>query len=634
MKEAFVKFVRDLREPVRAQRQEKIREVELSWSADEFASFRLFVMGLHSSEMADVCYALADAQAAPLLEILADYAENEPNLMKIAFQSMEKTSQEARIFLAKKLVASQKADVRAQACKMLGRAGSRALPILEKALADEDGGVRLAAVKAISRGDFKSLGSRILPLLREDDKKVRLAALETAARLGVASPASENDLLSILRDEREDEPARRLAAGILARASNGAARRIMLEALHNPAAPAGLRLAAAESLGAYDDFEAIKAVVEAVDDPDARIAQMAHMSLNRKSSGAFEEILAQILSGQDIRLARHAAELLGGLDTGAARRALLDRLKIERRMPVVNALARAMGKSDAPGSWDALMAMQKKESIDDPGFFAALAEVVNEENLPQYAALFDEVANPESKREILDRLARFALSSPVTPGMRSLAIRVLKNPDPSLHIYAATILAHTADLESGETALVLDRLGRLGKDPQIHSVVRALLVNTRGALAELFRDAPPEACQILAYASTQATSMGENAEELFLKVANWAGKGVPGATPALRGMAALAPGALVGAMAKSGDPIFLIEAWSGLPEHDRLAHRPKFRIFFAEASQPDALEALRLLENIHDHHALQDLADVAFTSRYPDVRKAALSLARGLILAQ
>lgn len=633
MKDAFVELVRELQGTVRARRQEKIREVELSWSAAELVGFRLFVMGLHSAEMADVCYALSDAQAAPLLEILGDFAEKDPDLMKIAFRSMEKTSHLARIFLAKRLIASPKPEVRARTCEMLGNSGSQAEPLLEQALADRDVRVQQAAIHAISRGAFKNLGPRLLPLLRSSDRNVRFAALGAIARMGVTSPTLNTDLLAILQDSSQEEQTRRLAAGVLARASNRKGRSVLLDALRHPGAEYVLRVAAAESLSGYDDSEAIKAVLRAVDDPDATISKTARMSLSRKHSQAFADILARHLGDADVRIAELAAEVLGGLDARFVRDILLSRLKTERRMPLVSALAQAMSKGGIPGAWNALMAKQQEEKISSPAFFSALADVAEEDNLAEFAALFDTVQDAEIRRVIMARLALFARTSPVAPEIESLAARVLHEPDETLHLSAATILAHVPHLDAQKVALVLERLAGSGEDPGVARVVGAMLRNRGGTLADVFLDAPPSAAGLLAQAATEAACVGEKAESLFRIVAHWARNGAPHARDALQAMAFLAPSALVAAMAKCPDQIFLMEAWSALPEQDRASNRPDFQAFFTEAAPEDALAGIQMLKKLRDLRSLGDVADVAFTSGYPAVRKAALALTRELILA-
>lgn len=633
MKDAFVDFVRELQGTVRARRQEKIREVELAWSASELAGFRLFVMGLHSSEMADVCYALSDAQAVPLLEILGDFAEKDPDLMAIAFRSLEKTSYLARIFLAKRLIASPKPEVRARTCEMLGNSGSQAEPLLEQALADRDARVQYAAVNAVFRGAFKRLGPRIVPLLRSGDKKVRFAALGAVARLGVTSPTLNNDLLAILQDSSQDEQARRLAAGILARASSRKARAALLEALRNPDAEYALRVAAAESLSGYDDPEAIQAVLRAVDDRNANIAKTARMALSRKHSQAFADILAQNLGNADLRIAELAAEVLGGLDARFVRDILMSRLQTERRIPVVSALAQAMSKGGIPGTWNALMAKQQEEKIYSPAFFSALADVAAEDNLREFASLFDKVHDPAVRRVIMDRLALFARTSPVAPEIESLAARVLNEPDTTLYISAATILAHVADLDAYKVRLVLERLAGAGEDPGVMRVLAVMLRNKGGALADLFLGAPPSAAGLLAQAAAEAACVGERAESLFRTVANWARIGAPRAGDALQAMALLAPAALVAAMAHCADQLFLMEAWSALPDQDRASNRPNFQAFFADASPEDALAGIRILKGLQDPRSLNAMADVAFTSKEPAVRKAALALTRELVLA-
>lgn len=633
MKDAFVELVRELRGTVRARRQEKLREVELAWSAGELAGFRLFVMGLHSSEMADVCYALSDAQAVPLLEILGDFAEKDPELMKIAFRSMEKTSSLARTFLAKRLIASAKPEVRARTCAMLGNSGAQAEALLRQALADPDARVQRAAIDAVSRGGFKRLGLRIVPLLRSRDREVRFAALGAIARLGVTSPSLNEDLLAILQDRSQEEQTRRLTAGILARTASRKGRATLLEALRTPGAEYTLRVAAAESLSGYDDPEAIRAVLRAVDDRDATVAKTARMSLSRKHSQVFADILARNLDDADVRIAELAAEVLGGLEARLVRDILMDRLKTERRIPVVSALAQAMSKGGIPGTWSALIAKQHEESICSPAFFHALADVAEEDNLREFAALFDNVHDAEIRRVIMDRLALFARTSPVPPEIGSLAVRVLNEPDTAVHIPAATILAHVSGLDAQTVTLVWERLAGAGEDPRVACTLAEMLRKRGGALADLFLGAPPAAAGLLARAAAEAASLGEGAARLFRTVANWARAGAPHARDALHAMALLAPSALTAAMTNCADQIFLIEAWSGLPEQERASNRPDFQAFFAEASPEDALAGIRILKRLQDLRSLNAMADVAFTSREPAVRKAALALTRELILA-
>lgn len=633
MKDAFVEFVRELQGTVRARRQEKIREVELSWSASELASFRLFVMGLHSSEMADVCYALSDAQAIPLLEILGDFAEKDPDLRKIAFQSMEKTSYLARLFLAKRLLASPKREVRARACEMLGNSGPQAQPLLEQALTDQDVKVQHAAIEAVSRNFIKGLGTKIISFLRSSDKDVRFAALGAVARLGVTSPVLDDNLLSIFQNSSFEEQTRRLAAGLLARSSNRRGRGVLLEALRNPGAEYTLRVAAAESLCGYDDPEAIRAVLCAVDDQDANIAKTARMALSRKNSQQFANILAQSLNDANPRIAELSAEVLGGMDAKFTGNILMRGLRHEQRLSVVCALAQAMSKGGIPGTWNALMEKQRKEKIDSPDFFSALADVAEEDNLGEFATLFNNVRDRESRRVILARLAFFTCTSSVTPEIEAIALRVLNEHDSTLYISAATIMSHVSGLDARKTSLILERLADVGEDQRVERVVAAMLHVKGGDLAPVFMYAPPSAAGMLAQGASRATGVGEGAGQLFRTVASWARNGTPNAKDALRAMAFLAPAALVAAMAKCADQVFLIEAWSGLSDQDRAANRPDFQVFFEKATLQDALYCIEILKKLRDPQNLRDVANTAFTSREQSVRKAAVNLARDLILA-
>lgn len=634
MKDAFVEFVRDLQGTVRARRQEKIREVELTWSANELASFRLFVMGLHSSEMTDVCYALADAKATPLLEILVDFAEKNPELMKIAFQSMEKTSGLARVFLAKKLLNSKKSEVRARTCEMLGSSGETARAMLEMALGDPSAKVQVSAIQAIVRGGHGSLGKKLIPLLRNHYKDVRFAALGALARLGEHSAALTHDVLVILQDQSEEEQVRRIAAGILVRASCQEGRMRLLEALRNPDAEYVLRLAAAESLSGYNDADCIKAVLRAAHDKDANIAKTARLSLSRKHSQDFVNILALCLEDPDLQVAVLAAELLGGLDVSFVKEILINRLKIEQRLPLVIALAEAMSNGGFAGAWPALIEKFHEKKASSPMFFAALADAAAEENLPEFASLFDEVADEESKTVIMQRLALFSQTSPITAEIKALAVRVLNGPNTLFHLSAATILAHVPFLEAEHTSMLLYRLAEQGEEPTVPRIVGILLRNRQGALADLFQCAPPSAAKLLVSAVKEASWLGEKATLLFHIVAHWVRNDVQDAKEALQAIAFLDSAALVAAMPKCPDQLFLIEAWTHLPEQDRFAHRPDLDAFFKTATPHDCLQGMHILDKLHDTWYLRAIASVAFTTKEPAVQQAAIALTRTLVLAK
>lgn len=633
MKDAFVELVRDLQGTVRARRQEKIREVELTWSASELASFRLFVMGLHSSEMTDVCYALSDAKATPLLEILIDFAEKNAELMKVAFQAMEKTSGMARIHLAKQLLNSKKYEVRARTCEMLGTSGEAAKSMLEMALDDPSAKVQVAAIQGILRGGHGTLSTRLIPLLRSPDKDVRFAALGALARLGSHSADLSNDVLGILDDQSEKEQVRRIAAGILVRVSCREGRRRLLEALRNPDAEYVVRLAAAESLSGYNDAEAIKDVLRAAHDKDPNIAKTARLSLSRKHSPDFVNILALCLEDSDLQIAVLAAELLGGIDVHLVRGILIRRLKVEQRLPLVTALADAMSKGGFAGAWPRLIEKFREKKACSPLLVAALADAAEEENLSEFASLFDDVVDEESKALILQRLALFAQTSPVTAAMEALAVRVLNASATVFHLSAATILAQVPLLDAEHTAMVLRRLAEHGEDPAVPRIVGILLRTRRGALADVFQFAPPSAARLLVSAVEEASCLGEKAPLLFHTVAHWVRHGVQDAKEALQAMALFDPAALIAAMPKCPDQIFLIEAWTHLPEQDRLAYRPDLEAFFKLSTPSDCLQVMHCLEKLHDAWYVREIASVAFSTKEPAVQQAAIALTRTLVLA-
>lgn len=633
MKDAFVELVRDLQGTVRARRQEKIREVELTWSGNELASFRLFVLGLHPSEMTDVCYALADAKATPLLEILIDFAEKNAELMKVAFQSMEKTSGLARVFLAKKLLASPKPEVRARTCEMLGSSGEAAKAMLEMTLEDHNAKVQVAAIQALVRGGHGSVWAKLVPLLRSKDREVRFAALGGLARLGAHSAALKTDLLGILQNQAEEEQVRRIAAGVLVRIACQDGRTLLLEALRNPEADYVLRVAAAESLSGFNDVDAIKTVLRAAHDQDSAIAKTARLSLSRKSSQEFVNILALCLEDADQQVAELAAELLGGLDASVVKEILINRLKIEQRLPLVVALAEAMSNGGFTGAWPTLIEKFHEKKAYSPTFFAALADAAEEKNLPEFASLFDEVADEEVKALIMQRLALFSQTSPIAATIKALAVRVLNAPNAMLHLSAATILANVPCLEAEHAAIVLQRLAEQGHESAVPRIVGIMLRNRNGALADLFQHAPPAAARLLVPAAEEARCLGDHATALFHTVAGWARNDVPAAKEALQAIAALDPAALIAAMPKCPDQLFLIEAWTHVPDQDRLAHRPDLDAFFKTATPQDSVQGMHILGGLHEAWYLRNIASVAFTTKDVAVRQAAIALTRTLVLA-
>lgn len=631
MKDEFVKFVRDLQGTVRARRQEKIREVELAWSGNELASFRLFVQGLHTSEMTELCHALADANAMPLLEILTDFAEGNPELMKLSFESMEKTPTVARIFLAKKLLNSPKAEVRARTCEMLGHIGDAARQQLDAALADPSAKVQAAAIAAIVKGGHRNLASKFVPFLASPDKELRFAALGALARFGSSPKGFEKELLQILKNRNEDEQARLVAAGVMAQGEIQEGRNLLLGALGNPAADPVLRLAAAEALSGYNDQDAIRAVMCAVSDQDANIAKTARLSLSRKHSWQFVNILGRILEDEDLAVAQLAAELLAGLDPSFVQEILISRLKVEQRLPLVIALADAMSKSGIPGAWEALIGKLHSRKLASPAFFSALADVADEANLDEFAALFGE-APAECRAVILERLAFFSHTSPVTENIRALALRVLSSPDAGLHLAACDILAHAPGLEKHHLVTVLGRLAAQKDEARAARIAGELLQARHGVLDDVFGSAPPQAAGLLAALAQEAHCIGPHSAQLFQTVAGWARQEAPRARESLGFMAELEPTSLVSAMHRCPDQIFLLEAWSQLPDQARAKARPNLEDFFASSSTEDSLAGLRLLQNHNDQWCLRDIASLAFTSKVPTVQKEALALTRKLVL--
>lgn len=238
-------------------------------------------------------------------------------------------------------------EVRTAAVEALGKLGEPALnPLLEAArgddavvrqgadralgrlaekfagdLASEDKGVREAAVTALGRIGRPDKVQAILPLLRDAEPKVRLAAARALERL--PAQAARPALKSRMREEAEDEGVRLAAAVALGKLGDPAAFEFLIAALASEdstlrvTAAAALaemgeraagslrqalqhenalvRWGAAQALGAIGDKKAVGPLLRCLKDPESAVRAAAILSLGRLGQAeAVEPLLHQL----------------------------------------------------------------------------------------------------------------------------------------------------------------------------------------------------------------------------------------------------------------------------------------------------------------------------------------------------
>lgn len=634
MKGMFVELVRELRSPVRAKRQEKIREIELTWSNRDLDSFRIFAMGLQPAEMADICYALADAVAIPLLELLVDYAEINNDLMRIAFQSLEKTPASARLLLAKRLFASKNAMIRALTCRMLGGVGAPAAEQLVDALDDDNAAVAAAAIRAMGGVHHAGADEKLITHLRSASEEVRFLALDAMIRLEVRSVAFEKEALALFGNVHEKVESRRLAARALAHMRSVEGRRVLLAVLNDPEQMIGMRQIAAEALSGYADPETARALLHLMRGDSVELSKAACRSLVEMAgrSERILDVLDECLADADAGIALSAAEALGSGGDPAAGEILGRRLRSESRPVIIAALAGALGRSGFPGSWKALLAKFKNGNRGSLPLLAALADAASLENLDEFAQLLDELPESGSGELVLRRLAAFSRTVRPTPAVVRRAVDILDSGNRGLAVPAVEILAYSGDEDIRDR--LLTEMACLGSQLPAHRLLRIMLRFKNGELAALFAGVSSVASVLTAAAAAEADCLGNGGAEYFRTVASWVREERKGAREGLAAAAHLDPTQLLEAMRLSPDRVFLLEAWAGLNARERLRHTPDLDGLFAASTASDKLLALDILARLGEERYLRAVASLAFAEHDAAVKAAAIGLTRILATAE
>lgn len=180
--------------------------------------------------------------------------------------------------------------VREAACVALGRfPGSVAREALEKAMVDPDAGVRRAACQALAA--VPAAASRLRRALSDADPAVRLAACE-----GLAQAAPETTEVTDFVALTQDPVASVRAAAVraLGQRSDAVALRTLVQALDDPAA----RLAACEGLRAHPFPEALPGLVACLADARPAVRAAAGAALVATGEGTLASALLGVLDGQ------------------------------------------------------------------------------------------------------------------------------------------------------------------------------------------------------------------------------------------------------------------------------------------------------------------------------------------------
>jgi len=376
------------------------------------------------------------------------------------------------------------ASVRVAAAAALGALNNpRAIPALLRALKDGHKGVRTAAVEALGklgepalnplleavqgddevvrRGADQALGQLAQKLagdLASEDKGVREAAVTALGRIGRRDKVQA--ILPLLRDS---EPRVRLAAArALERLPAAAARAALKSRMQGEAEEEGVRLAAAVALGKLGDPAAFEFLIAALASEDSALRVTAAAALAEMGERA-AGLLRQALQHENALVRWGAAQALGEIGDKKAVAPLLQRLKDPEsavraaailslgrlgQAEAVEPLLKQLGDASAMVRWSAAWALEEIGAAS----VTYLLEHLEPASLdPTQAALLGRVADIRARPLLLAGLqspqggvreqAAWALGQ-VDDGRSVVAlIQALRHDDPATRREAALALS-------------------------------------------------------------------------------------------------------------------------------------------------------------------------------------------------
>jgi HEAT repeat protein len=198
---------------------------------------------------------------------------------------------------------SQDASVRRVSAEILATIEApEAGEALVEALNDEDDGVRMASLRAISRNGIESAIPQVQHALRDDSPKVRYEAIQTLYHFSEFQP-DLIDLLATMLDD-PDPYVRNLAATyVLIEKEDPYAQEVLIDLVNSTNIP--VRVEAIKSLGKWGTQKAYRIAEDCLKDPFPAIRQQAVLILARIDPDQCVNSLVEMLGDDDseVRLA-------------------------------------------------------------------------------------------------------------------------------------------------------------------------------------------------------------------------------------------------------------------------------------------------------------------------------------------
>jgi len=303
--------------------------------------------------------AVLDAQSAridpeQLVQIL-------PSLSKearaSAYRIVERIADQRIVPGAVSLASESDWWLRQHAARLLGRfndAAGRA--VLARLLRDENGAVRLEAVRAAASLKSPEAIAGLCACLRDPDMKVQVAAIE--ALVSIADVTAVPHLLDALKDE--SEYVRRGAVEVLNEVITPEAIKDLVDALRD--ADWWVRARSADALGTLGGPRVVEAVLELTNDPDEFARRYAIEILNTVPDPRAVPVLIKALEDDDWWVRERAVDALGKAGDPAAVGPLLRMMgRDTRTLPLC---VRALGAIGTHGVVEPLCRLVDSQDAD------------------------------------------------------------------------------------------------------------------------------------------------------------------------------------------------------------------------------------------------------------------------------
>jgi serine/threonine-protein kinase len=343
-----------------------------------------------------------------LLRMLPDLSKEARNS---AFRLLDKAADESVVRDA--IGCTHHADwwLRLHMAKLLARfPGEHVNAAMARLVRDENGAVRLEAVRAVASLHASEAIPALCSRLRDQDMKVQSAAIE--ALVAMADVSAVPHLLDALKDETEY--VRRGAVEVLNEVITHDAIKDLVEALRD--ADWWVRVRSADALGTLGGPRVVDAVLELTRDPDEFARRYAIEILNTVPDPRAVPALIEALDDEDWWVRERAVDALGKSGDARAVDPLLRMMGREARtLPLC---VRALGAIGTPRVVEPLCRLAESDDTD-----------TRREALQALVALFPRDLSEDSRLTISAVLEKAGVRITRASGRKPMDVRTGRNPD-------------------------------------------------------------------------------------------------------------------------------------------------------------------------------------------------------------